>query len=83
MVTIGKSDDSRAAALELIHNLANQRFSELKDEDVKKVLSSEVVDAVFEAAWEHQFDRERTAIRRTIRDIVQTAVAEVVDSDAD
>jgi hypothetical protein len=82
MVTTGDSDP-RTAALNLVHDLANRRFAELKDEDTQMVLTPEVVDAVFEAAWEHQFDRNRTAIRQRIRDIIQAAVSEVVDSDAD
>jgi ABC-type transporter MlaC component len=75
--------DSREAALELVRNLADRRFRELKDEDTRIVLSPDVVDAVFDAAWEHQFDRDRTSIQRKIRDIVQTAVSKVVDNDAD
>jgi hypothetical protein len=82
MVTLDNTD-SRSAALDLVRTLAIERFGELNDENTREVLSPEVVDAVFEAAWEHQFDRNRTVAQQIIRDIVQRAVVKVVESDAD
>ena len=82
MVTPDKSE-SREAALRLIRELAEQRLKQLKDEDSRRVLSPEVVDAIFEVAWAHQFDRDRTEIQHNIRDIIQGSVRKVVDNNVD
>lgn len=79
-------DDSRTTqdrALKLLLERAEQPRQSVDDPDLAAVLQDNVVRDVFETAWRHQFDSDRAPFLREVREIVESAVAEVVSGDAD
>jgi hypothetical protein len=74
--------DMRSKEIELLLGLLASAADDAEPQ-LREVLAKGVLDRVFDVAWEHQFERERTSAQREIRDVVQEAVAEVVESHAD
>jgi|BarGraNGADG00312_1021997.scaffolds.fasta_scaffold02344_3 hypothetical protein len=79
------TDDSgkaRSQAEATLRQTADEHAAKI-DPAVKKVLDLKALEEVFAVAWARQFDRDRAAVQRDLRDVVQKAVAEVVEADAD
>ena len=49
--------------------------SEISDPGIRTVLEEGLVTEIFEEAWKHQFDEDRSQIARTFREIVREAIA--------
>lgn len=78
------SQETKIEASRVIMRLMEQRLAELDDESLRSMLQDgRLLGSVFEQAWEHQFDRDRTDLQRGVRDVLNAAVAEEVGTDAD
>ncbi len=74
--------DMRSKELELLQSLVADELAK-SEAQVAEVVDQGIVERIFAVAWEHQFERDRAAAQRAIREIVQAAVTKVVDPDAD
>ena len=57
----------------LLQSLSEIRPS-ISDDPARKLLTEDLLRQVFEVAWQHQFDDDRTETARQIREIVRIAV---------
>lgn len=80
-MTIDHADDfvdrSRAAAHDAIHEASERLASNVRDDRVSEVLSKEFIDEVFQLAWRHQFEDDRQAVARELRELFGDRVTEV------
>lgn len=75
--------DTRTTAFDLLVDKLRTRVASIDDPDLSAVLSEDLLRQLFDIAWEHQFDSERTPFRRETKSLVQDAISLVVDSDED
>jgi len=68
---------TRERALDEIMRLLPDVRREILDERVQNILSDDLVKEIFEVAWKHQFDDDRSAASRIFRDIVREAIEQV------
>lgn len=57
----------------LVHRAAEVRTT-LRDAVARDVLTDKLVEQIFEVAWRHQFDEDRSEVSRQIREIVNIAL---------
>lgn len=76
------SGDARTKqeALRVLLHLANERRRALADPQLQGALSDEMIRALFELAWKHQWERSLTAFIREARLLVDATVDEVVST---
>jgi hypothetical protein len=72
-------EQTKQKALDLLLELAEERRRSIDDERLRQVASAELVAAVFELAWQHQWDRAPADFIRAVRPIVDETVAKAVN----
>jgi hypothetical protein len=72
------SEEARQEALRLLLQLANEKRGTIEDERLIEVVSDDLVSAVFEIAWKHQWDPDPAAFSREARPLLESAVDKVV-----
>lgn len=76
-------DRSKDAAREAVARAAAEVLDSLDDDMAKSVVSDELIEEVFEIAWRHQFDDNRTPIRTEVQQVVSDRVVEVLLEEED
>jgi hypothetical protein len=66
---------TRARALAELVRLLPEVRAEITDARLRPLLSEALVRQLFDHAWDHQFDNDRTHVARVLRDIVREAIA--------
>lgn len=69
-------DRSKASALKVVLGLRTQVLAGVTDEAAQALLSEDFVTEIFDVAWENQFEEDRRAVRRQVRQIVADAIEE-------
>jgi len=67
---------TRESAHRVVLGLREEAADGVAIDSARDLLSSELLDRVFEVAWRHQFDQDRGPARRTLKQIVSDAVEE-------
>ena len=65
---------TKAAALDVLLNLLPEAAREIEDPKVRALLTAELLRDVFEQAWKHQFEDDRSTFQRYTREIAVEAV---------
>ena len=65
---------TKAAALEVLLRLLPEAAREIDDPKTRALLSADLLREVFEQAWKHQFEDERSTFQRHVKDIALEAV---------
>ena len=68
---------TRERALAEILRLLSDVRKEIADEQVREILSDNLVKEAFANAWGHQFDDDRTTAVRIFRELVREAIEQV------
>jgi hypothetical protein len=79
-MTLPGDEKTKQKALDLLLELAEGCRSAIDDRQLREVAAPNLVTAVFELAWKHQWDRTPDNFLRAVRPIVDQAVAEAVIS---
>lgn len=67
-------DRSKNSALAVVLGLREEVLAEVVDEAAKDLLTETFVTEIFDVAWENQFEEDRRAVRRQVRQIVGDAI---------
>jgi hypothetical protein len=73
-------EQTKRKALNLLLRSAEEQRRTLPDEQLREAVSDDLVTAVFELAWKHQWDRSSADFTRETRPIVDQAVDGAVQS---
>jgi hypothetical protein len=71
---------TKREALRVLLQLAEERRRTLDDVQLQRVLSDELVSALFDLAWKYQWERSAAGFIREARPLVDTAVDGAVSS---
>ena len=71
---------TRERALNELLKLLPTIREEVGNEKVRDLLTEDLVREVFEAAWDHQFDDDRAATARVLRQIIRESLEGLKDS---
>lgn len=80
---MASDEQAKERALDLLRGIAERRRASVEDVRLRALLTSDLVEEVFEIAWRHQWDSDFSGFKREIRPTVESVVAEAVESDAD
>ena len=76
-------EQTKQKALDLVLEIAEKQGAAIEDEQLRRVASAQLLSAVFELAWEHQWERTPASFVRAVRPLVNEAVSSVVIPDED
>jgi hypothetical protein len=76
---INESRTRERALGELLRLLPSVR-EEIPDPDVRALLSEDLVREVFKTAWDQQFDDDRAAAGRALRQVIREKLADLEES---
>jgi len=77
---LSSDERTKQEARRVLLKLADERRRSLDDAQLQEVLSDEMVTALFELAWKHQWERSSANFTREARPIVDAAVDGAVHS---
>jgi hypothetical protein len=69
-----REERSRDAALDVLLGLRPSIVSQSTDPTVADLLTDDLVRDIFREAWDNQFDEDRSAFQRSVREIVTLAI---------
>lgn len=67
---------TKERALAILRDQLAQNPDQLGSEDPVEKLAGDILEDIFRREWAHQFDEDRDAIIRSVREIVELAVDE-------
>lgn len=67
---------TKERALEMLKDQITQNPDLPGSEDSAEKIASDILEQILEREWAHQFDEDREAIIRSIREIVELAIDE-------
>jgi hypothetical protein len=67
---------TRESAQRVVLGLREEAAEAVAIDTARDVLSSDLLERVFDIAWRHQFDQDRGPARRTLKQVVSDAVEE-------
>jgi len=65
---------TKDGALQVLREVAAKVRPSLEDSVAKELLTPELVGAVLDSAWQHQFDEDRSAFKSDIRQLITDAI---------
>ena len=65
---------TRQRALDMLLQRMVSISPSISDESARALLSDDLVTRIFDVAWQHQFDEDRSEATRQIREIVNIAI---------
>ncbi len=65
---------TKSGALEVLLNLLQETAREIADPKVRSLFTADLLKEVFEQAWKHQFEDDRSTFQRYAREIAVEAV---------
>lgn len=80
---MASDEQAREKARMLLKQIAGKRRTELEDDRLRALLTDDLVELIFDTAWQHQWESDFTGFKREIRPAVEAAVSEAVQADAD
>ena len=75
-MTNAETANTKEQALEILRNQLAQNPDQPGSEDPVEKLAGYILEEILEREWAHQFDEDRDAIVRSVREIVELAVDE-------
>lgn len=69
-------DRSKESALEVLLEVRNEVAESLMNDDARSVLTEDLLRDVFDVSWNNQFEEDRRAARRELRQLVTDAIEE-------
>ena len=73
MVLPSEPRPKQRALEKLLQRMATIRPS-ISDESAKVLLTDDLLRGIFEVAWQHQFDEDRSEATRQVREIVNISI---------
>lgn len=67
---------TRESAQRVVLGLREEAAETVAIDTARDLLSSDLLERVFDIAWRHQFDQDRGPARRTLKQVVSDAVEE-------
>ncbi len=65
---------TKSAAVETLRSLFENTVQDIADPAFRRLCTTELVSEVFDQAWKHQFEDDRSLFQRFAREIVMEAV---------
>ena len=75
-MTNSEAASTKEQALAILRNQLAQNSDQTGSENPAEKLAGGILEEILEREWAHQFDEDRDAIVRSVRDIVELAVDE-------